>query len=329
MRKNRITIAIISTSICFIALLIFLIILYNNANAFWKLVDDYHYNSSRDVIAANLHTAIYEKEEIYFNHINGITVFISIAIAFLGVITTFISFYVQYSFNKTQKEDLTNERFENQFFHLLDVWRTICWNTKIPNVGAGKNAFHYMFYEYKAIYFLAKNKFVNCNDNDELLNLCVFKIFIDGVSNSMTFNDELKGIDLDQNNLKKALLFLQNKSISGEQHEPIKYLRDYEGSKIRYFDGHRSRLYHYFSYLLFIIEFIQENEEKIGIDISMLVKYIYSEMTEHELGLFYSYCRYKNIITDIRYKDILSAIFSHISDSNFGKFIFDSGSFIS
>ena len=77
-----------------------------------------------------------------------------VVVAFISVIVTFLAFYIQYVFNKQQKKDISSERTENQLFHLMDVYRNIC-NTSVVDGGImGKRTFHYMFYEYKAIFNL-------------------------------------------------------------------------------------------------------------------------------------------------------------------------------
>ncbi len=76
----------------------------------------------------------------------------NLLLAGIGIFLTFIAFYIQYVFNVRQKKDLSLERFENQYFHFLDVYRDIVNTTALKNVGKGKIVFHYMFYEYKALY---------------------------------------------------------------------------------------------------------------------------------------------------------------------------------
>ena len=83
-----------------------------------------------------------------------------ILVAIAGVFFTTIAFFAQYAFNRNQKIDLSQERLENNYSHLLDILRMIRRDVEIPFVGKGSVALHYMFYEYKAIYNLfSKLKF--------------------------------------------------------------------------------------------------------------------------------------------------------------------------
>ena len=84
------------------------------------------------------------------------------AVAIISTIITFLAFYIQYVFNKQQREDISKERKENQFFHLLDVYRDICSNSVVDNKIYGKKAFHYMLirqFSKKSKILLTKSEF--------------------------------------------------------------------------------------------------------------------------------------------------------------------------
>lgn len=94
-----------------------------------------------------------------------------ILVAIAGVFFTTIAFFAQYAFNRNQKIDLSQERLENNYSHLLDILRMIRRDVEIPFVGKGSVALHYMFYEYKAIYNLfSKDKYLTNNMKDDKLN---------------------------------------------------------------------------------------------------------------------------------------------------------------
>ena len=100
-------------------------------------------------------------------------------VACFGALLTFMAFYVQYQYNNAQKEDLAQERFENKFFHLLDNYREICSKTTLPGVGSGKVVFHYMWFEYKAIYNIIVSspdimKEIKDSENLDRLNFIAF-----------------------------------------------------------------------------------------------------------------------------------------------------------
>lgn len=252
---------------------------------------------------------------------------LSYFIAIIGAVLTFAAFYIQYVFNKRQKKDLSQERMENQTFHLLDVLRTMCQNTFIANVGKGKVAFHYMFYEYKALYCRILDKGIVKSSDPKAINRIVFSIFIDGVSRSADIKlpkgccatDGLKG-------LRDELLEAQRESEENPAADKgVRYIMDYRGKGIKYFDGHRIRLVTYFKYMTLILKHISgcsEDDYANNIDMS---SYFVGETTEHELGLFYAWLSTLN--------DDRSAIRAEVSrmlreSENYERFMFDNPDFI-
>lgn len=234
-------------------------------------------------------------------------------IAFIGAILTFLAFYVQYAFNSRQKEDIANERFENKLFHLLDVYRNICSKTSVAKAGDDKNAFHYMFYEYKAIFNLLYEKrktilhnntdSIKTNEEIEILNYIAFTCFINGVNSSgieIPINNNLANeakIEIDEKHIRELLLELQEKGEKATQENPeegIKYLMDYRNKNIKYFDGHRPRFIPYIKYIMLIAGFIASNKSSQNNAINLLI----SEQTDHEIGLIYAYNGYCNYIAE-------------------------------
>lgn len=272
-----------------------------------------------------------ENSDVHFKYHNSIITVLSLIIAAAGILVTFAAFYIQYLFNYRQKVDLSKERFENQFFHLLDVLRDICSNIYVPNVGKGKIAFHYMFYEYKALYNIIKERHLIPTNDPELINQVAFCFFLNGVS--VGFKPDLRPIHINDEILTKLvdhLLDLQNKSElhgnDGIVDSGIRYIMDYRRRHIKYFDGHRIRIIHYFNYILLIFNHIYEKEkDKDTLDMDMNM-YFYGELTEHELGLLYAYLAYRNDKDDEKYKSYVERILLN-SDISY-KLKFDSKDFI-
>ena len=128
---------------------------------------------------------------------------------FIGIIAgylTFLAFHEQSKANKESAEDLKKERFESKFYNFLSLLNNLEINTTIPNVGNYKQAFHFMFYEYKAIAVLIYRKLGSPNIITDAINDTsgiredgytttsakdyimkeAFGIFINGVSTSST-----------------------------------------------------------------------------------------------------------------------------------------------
>lgn len=155
------------------------------------------------------------------------------------MILTFLAFYIQYIFNKQQREDISKERKENQFFHLLDVYRDICSNSAVAEKIHGKKAFHYMFYEYKAIFFIINEdeeiKSLNLSSQDK--NYLTFVFFLNGITpnalptyKNSSLSDEIK---------LKILSRVREKLYESRFQKQITYLMDYEDKNIPFADGHR------------------------------------------------------------------------------------------
>lgn len=272
-----------------------------------------------------------ENSDVHFKYHNSITTVLSLLIAAVGILLTFAAFYIQYLFNYRQKVDLSKERFENQFFHLLDVSRDICHNTYIPNVGNGKIAFHYMFYEYKAIYNLILKRGLIKNNHPEIVNKVAFCIFINGVSYGFKPDIDPKLIDDSSlNSFVDNLLELQAQSEAhgenGTVDSGVTYIMDYRRRHIKYFDGHRVRLIHYFNYILLILNHISESEkDKDKRDMDMMM-YLCGELSEHELGLLYAYVYYRNDWDNNKYAPLLERLL--LNSETIYKFKFDSPGFI-
>lgn len=255
---------------------------------------------------------------------------ISILVAAIGALLTFIAFMIQYLFNKKQKDDLTDERFENHLFHFLNSYREICNEMEIRHVGRGKTAFHYMFYEYKAIYNLLLKQEIIAPKNDRNLNELAFTLFLDGVSRN--FKPVLQSEIADKDKLTDIwsdLLDLQEASENNTAENPsdkgVVYLADYRGRNIQYFHGHRPRLIPYFHYLFLIFDYLIDEEIPFEKKMKKL-RFLSSQMSEHEIGLLYAYTSC-NVVNET-YRPYLDAIYETLPSSNADRFRFDSGKFI-
>ena len=273
---------------------------------------------------------------------------ISWMIALFGATMTFLAFWVQTRANINQKEDIEKERYENKLFHLLDVYRDICHNTKIEKAGEGKVAFHYMFYEYKAIFYIIKtNKDIlkeikkasrlQEDPSDYTINYLAFTYFINGVSANKIDTTITDNIITKEGKILIRDILIQFQQ-SSESNKVLKidnapdFLKDYYNKRIKYFDGHRPRFVPYIKYIRLILTFIQKNSKK-GDNSS--VDFLIKEQTDHEIGLIYSYNQYVKYLyhgSDNDDNDPLESIWKKVyQDIPFHmahKFKFDSGNFL-
>lgn len=188
---------------------------------------------------------------------------------------TFLAFWIQYKFNSAQKTDLDKERFEHNFFSYLDVLMRQEQGCALENVGFGKQVFHYMFYEYKAIYNIVHTgKYLKAvtdltERRNEEFNLC-YSIFINGVSKGSTYrlNKEVaEACKPDVLSLNRKLLNIQKEILNGERKRYPKYLRDYERQRIKMFDGHRLRLISYFRMSCMVLQYINTSIQKMSVNV--------------------------------------------------------------
>lgn len=212
------------------------------------------------------------------------------SILILSSFLSFVAFYVQYRFNRTQKEDIERERFENNFFHYLELINSQQDACEIPGVGKSKQVFHFMFYEYKAILYLVNKSqaFNDCPKTITPLELYhSYRLFINGVSTSsidrLCSNSDLVIVE----KIKKLNdLFIESRSSK----KSPKYLADYDASKIVLFDGHRLRLVPYFRTLIMIVQYLQKSKDNgciTGDDAEFYYKVFLSQLSEHQISLMY------------------------------------------
>lgn len=221
--------------------------------------------------------------------IGGITApFIAVCSAYI----TFLAFWVQYTYNKRQKTDLFQERFENNLFSYLDMLIRQEESCRIESIGNGKQVFHYMFYEYKAIYYIIRKgdylrDIQDAEKRKQVEYSLTFSIFLNGVSESSTYrlsNEVIDAVKPHVLELNQELLQIQRQIMNGGTDFP-KYIKDYQGKKLRIFDGHRLRLVSYFRMSCMVMQYILklENEE----DRKFYLNVFLSHFSEHQLGLLY------------------------------------------
>ena len=123
-----------------------------------------------------------------------------------------------------------------------------------------------------------------CNNEEYML---AFSIFLNGVSESSTYrlgSEVVEAVKPHVLKLNHELLHIQQQIISGEISYP-KYLKDYQGKKLRIFDGHRLRLISYFRMSCMVMQYIlkleKEEDQKFYLNVFL------SHFSEHQLGLLY------------------------------------------
>lgn len=252
--------------------------------------------------------------------------YIEASILLLAAFLTFIAFLAQYQFNVRQKDDLDNERKENNIFHFIDNLNQISNEFQIHNVGSHKRAFHFTFYEIKALYHIFHSYFKETlPDNPELCEklcrvenlvpMCV-SFILSGVTS--TSNKQIKKrISILFNDDKDVQEYIESDSVFGSLENIVCYFQeisneellvlkkeerlilfiDYAGAQIRkaspdaklpWFGGHRPDLVRYMKYLNMVVQYIEKAYEKDKIKQQEFYNAIFSMMSEHEVGVVYA-----------------------------------------
>lgn len=298
------------------------------------VLDNLDITSIPYIVADSVRSTLNNNDDFIFKYHQSKTSTTNLLIAIMGIIVTFTAFYIQYKFNERQKHDLTSERFENQYFHFLDVYRDICNSTSLANVGRGKVVFHYMFYEYKALYRIIQiyvRENISQEWDYERLNNLAFTFFINGISRDILLSLSDPDITRDQQIKIQDMLFCYQTASelhgsNGKTDNGVTYLTDYMTKHIKYFDGHRFRLIPYFKYVFMIIDYIMNLTDLTEKQKVEKLKYFLCEMSEHEIGLIYAYTHYSSI--DEKYTPYLDILFSELPQNMAHKFLFDSDNFI-
>lgn len=238
-----------------------------------------------------------------------------IATPFLTLIAiwlTFEAFWVQYESNQNQikisknqedislkqeeeaskqRKDIKKERFENKFFSFLDLLYKQEASVRMVNVGDAKQAFHFMFYEFKAIYYLVhiSNVYEECQNRKKYEQEQSFYLFLNGVSKSSISRLSETCSKIQKKKVEELNeVFLKLQSVYLKNGDKPKYLKDYGDANIKLFDGHRLRLISYYRTVCTIIQYVYQNinnESIVDKEKDIYRNILLSQLSEHEIAL--------------------------------------------
>lgn len=224
-----------------------------------------------------------------------------IAAPFISIVAiwiTFQAFWVQYesnliqrSISDGQRKDILLERFENKFFNFINLLRDQEKDTMISHVGISKQAFHFMFYEYKALCYQihAKDVFEGVEDWNVKEKQQAFRLFLNGVSSSSVsrLHEECPLVDFQKiQRLNDELLAEQENALISDKRP--KYLRDYPEKGIRLYDGHRLRLVPFYRGFCMTLQYVYRNIDDGAInakDLELYRNLLLAQLSEHEIAL--------------------------------------------
>lgn len=239
-------------------------------------------------------------------------------IAIGAAILTFVAFYIQYQANKQIQDQFKVQQFESQFYEMIRLHRANIDEMDIASRVKGRKCFVRMFQEYKFIYLKLyeiynKNKtFKSKLDKRDLCEITYFVFFFGIGLNTedliiklikpkqelitkklfdilKPIKDEWKNrkkpekTEKEENKKNKEIKNYLRRSISNENGVNFEY-------KITYtpFDGHNTRLGHYYRHLYQTVSFIvnsktiKKREKKYK-----YLKLLRAQLSNHEQLLLY------------------------------------------
>lgn len=261
--------------------------------------------------------------------INGIT---APLLSFIAIWVTFEAFWVQYESNINQLNiseeqrksgenqicDLKKERFENRFFSYINLIHEQEKDTIIPHVGSSKQAYHFMFYEFKAICYLVITfgAYENLNNRRILELTQAFFLFINGVSSSSVsrLTENSKDVDIEEVKRMNAFLLAQQAYYINSGKMP-KYLKDYHNDGIKLFDGHRLHLVSFYRAFCMTLQYLYKAmDENVVVDYVLYRNILLAQFSEHQIALLrimYLYGKDENLMfIQKRYKKRVRKFFT-------------------
>ncbi|MCG8806455.1 hypothetical protein G1K75_12415 [Tenacibaculum finnmarkense] len=225
-------------------------------------------------------------------------------IAIVAAILTFLAFYIQFEANEQQKHDLKIERFENKFYELLRLHKDNVNELSLSENINSRKTFVHLNDElrtcYKVCEFCYDENYKKYNIDLLKFSYNIFYYGIGSISDKYLFkifNDNEK---LFYEKVKTHLILFQKKynHLSTVHPQPSSKIYVYQ-EKPNYislnllyspFNGHTSRLGHYFRHLYQISKFVLNDNSKLEFDDSQKYEYLKtlrSQLSDHEQLLMY------------------------------------------
>lgn len=227
-------------------------------------------------------------------------------VALLASGLTFLAFWVQYKANQQQRKDIRIERFENRFYEMLRLHNETAKEINTAGGHSGRKAFVYLFAEFWFVYKIVENELGKWNSRSEInkessrlnytgedLAKFAYKMFFFGVGEqSDKATTYVHGVDKDfYKEVRTVLQRLKDdyRKQSGSDvyvkliyssHPAIAF-----GSSYLPFDGHVSRLGHYYRHLYQTVKYV-DSQNDLDDKHSFMVT-LRAQLSNHEQLLLY------------------------------------------
>ncbi|TCK99593.1 putative phage abortive infection protein [Roseivirga ehrenbergii] len=220
----------------------------------------------------------------------------------MGVILTFLAFWVQFEANQSQREDIRRERFENKFYELLRLHKENVNEIEITDTDKkGRVCFESFLKEYAGIYTIidivnaSKNKLDKLDKED--ISEQAYELFFFGITNKTTSKYSERNhkgpylIDEFVLELIKSAAIRWGKDYYPPLGtDPLQYyFANTPNLRFNYtpFQGQSSNLGHYYRHIYQILKFVHSNHELSVSEKKNYIKVLRAQLSNFEQALLY------------------------------------------
>lgn len=223
----------------------------------------------------------------------------------LAIVVTFLAFWIQYEANKEIRQDIRFDRFENKFYELLRLHQYNVDSLEISGKFKGRKAFVKMYDEIRYLYFFVERELDSWNKNSKNVKLHYGKSNLMDLAYTIFFfglQETRKNKFYIKNNLHTP--FAANVILKlNEAKNKSKKEKDADSKVFRLeaigdiiwnpsytpFQGHVSKLGHYYRHLYQLFKFICSNPTFANNNelTYSYVKIVRAQLSNHEQALLY------------------------------------------
>ncbi|WP_158860984.1 putative phage abortive infection protein [Lunatibacter salilacus] len=222
----------------------------------------------------------------------------------LAIVVTFLAFWIQYEANQEIRRDIRLDRFENKFYELLRLHQYNVDSLEVSGKFKGRKAFEKMHEELRYLFYFVERELNSWNEiNERKLNYdksnlmdLAYTIFFFGLQETRNNKFYIKNnlhtpfaakVIMELNKLKNRS---KNEKKDGFTKFKLEEINDvtWKPSYIP-FQGHVSKLGHYYRHLYQLFKFICSNptlENNKELTYSY-VKIVRAQLSNHEQALIY------------------------------------------
>ena len=204
---------------------------------------------------------------------------------YIGTIFMLISVFILILTLSSQKRSNQVQQFESKLIGLLQLHKENVLEVKIKE-KTKRTVFVILRAEFQDIYDIAKKHFVNYDKHD--IAQISYTILYFGIGDTSTpmIKSVLEEFDNTKvNNLIEEINTHRKKR--GYKDKELTHLKKFEIGDYYPFNGHQSRLGHYYRNIYQIIKFIDKQKYLLDKDKKGYAKMLRAQMSNHELAIFF------------------------------------------